>query len=95
MLRLRGDDVALVVLVEVHEALDGDVVGLGGARGEDDFLRGRVDEVGDLLAGVFDGVVGFPAVEVGAGVGVAVAGEVVGEHGVEDAWVDGGGGLHV
>lgn len=95
VLRLGGDDVALLLFIEVHDALDGDVVGLGGAGGEDDFLGGGVDEGGDLGAGALDGVVGLPAVEVGAGVGVAEAGEVVGEHGVEDTGVDGGGGLHV
>lgn len=95
MLGLGGDDMALGGAVEVEEALDGDVVGLGGAGGKDDLFRGGVDEGGDLGAGGFDGGFGFPTVEVGAAVGVAVLGDVVREHGVEDAWVHRGGGLHV
>ena len=42
-----------------------------------------------------DGGVGFPAVEVRAGVRVPVAGEVEGEHGVEHPRVHGGRRLHV
>lgn len=95
MLGLGGDDVALLVFVEVHDALDGDVVGLGGAGGEDDLFGGGVDEGGDLGAGALHGLVGFPAVEVGAGVGVAESGEVVGEHGVQNPRVYRRGGLHV
>ncbi|CAN6542026.1 unnamed protein product [Malus baccata var. baccata] len=43
VLRLGGDDVALLVLVEVHDALDRDVVALGGAGGKDDFFGGGAD----------------------------------------------------
>jgi len=95
VLGLRGDDVAAAVAVEAHDALDGDVVALGGAGGEEDLARVGADEGGDAGARGLDGGVGLPAVEVGAGVRVAVAGEVEGEHGVEDARVHGGGGLHV
>lgn len=87
VLRLGGDDVALGRPEEVKEAFDGDVVGLGGAGGEDDFLRGGVDEGGDLGAGGFDGGFGFPAVEVGPTMGVAVLGDEIREHGVEDTGV--------
>jgi len=45
-----GDDVVALVLVELDHALDGEVVGLGGAAGEDDLLRLGVDQAGDLLA---------------------------------------------
>lgn len=45
--------------------------------------------------GRFDGLVGFPAVEVGPGVRVAEAGKIVREHGVEDSRVHRRGGLHV
>ena len=76
MLSLRGDDMALLVLVEVQDSLDRDIVGLGGTGGEDDFFRGSADERGDLGASGFDGVFGFPAVEVGPGVGVAVVREI-------------------
>lgn len=87
MLSLRGDDVALLVLVEVQDSLDRDVVGLGGAGGEDNFLRGSADERSDLGASGFDGVFGFPAEEVGPGMRVAVARDIERQHSVEDTRV--------
>ena len=42
---LGGDEVALLVLVEVGDALDGQVVRFGRARGEDDFLRVCANQV--------------------------------------------------
>lgn len=45
--------------------------------------------------GRLDGLVGFPAVEVGPGMRVAEAGEIVREHGVEDSRVHRRGSLHV
>lgn len=95
MLRLGGDDMALLVLIKMQDALYGDVIGFGGAGGKDDFFRRSVDQVRDLGPGRFDGLVGFPAVEVGAGVRVPVKGDIVREHGVQDAGVHGGGGLHI
>lgn len=84
MLRLRRDDVAFLLLVEIHDTLDGDVVGLGGAGGKDYFFGGSADEGRNLSAGVLNGVVGFPTIEVGARVRVPIAREIEGEHGVED-----------
>lgn len=95
MLRLSGDDVTLLIFVEVHESLDGDVVGFRGAGGEEELFRIGVDQIGDLGAGGFDGGFRFPAKEVGTGVGVAESMHKEGEHGVEDARVDRGGRLHV
>jgi hypothetical protein len=40
--------------VEVRRALDGQVVGLGGAAGPDDLARVGVDQGGHLLAGGLD-----------------------------------------
>ncbi len=42
-------------------ALDGEVVGLGRARGPDDFFRIGIDQRGDLLARQFHRLVRFPA----------------------------------
>lgn len=86
---------AAALAVEAHDALDGDVVALGGARGEEDLARVGADEGGDAGASVLYGGVGLPAVEVGTGVRVPVAREVEGKHGVEDTRVDGGRRLHV
>ncbi|KAL6994640.1 hypothetical protein U1Q18_049050 [Sarracenia purpurea var. burkii] len=46
VLGLGDDNVALLVAVKMHDALDGDVVGIGGADGEDDLLRRGVDKGG-------------------------------------------------
>jgi hypothetical protein len=46
-----GDDVVAALAVHLGDALDGEVVGFGGAGGEDDLLGGAADELGDLLAG--------------------------------------------
>jgi len=48
-----------------------------------------------VCAGSLDGFFGFPAIGVGAGMGIAVEGGEVGDHGVEDAGVGGSGGLGV
>ena len=79
----------------MHNAFYGDIVRFGGAGSEDDLFRRGVDQCGDLCASGLDGLVGLPAVEVGARVRVAVACEVVRKHGVENPRVDGGGGLHI
>ena len=85
VLGLHGDDVVALVLVEVGDALDGEVVGLGGARGPDDLLAGGADEATHLLARLLDGLLGHPAEVVVAAGGVAeLAGEVR-EHLLEDA----------
>ena len=90
-----GDDVVAALAVHLGDALDGEVVGLGGAGGEDDLLGGGADELGDLLAGLLDGLLGFPAEAVVAAGGVAeVAGEVR-HHGFEHAGVERRGGVVV
>jgi hypothetical protein len=68
VLGLGGDDVAAAVAVEAGDALDGDVVALGGPRGEEDLARVSADEGGNPGARFLDRGVRLPAVEVGAGV---------------------------
>ena len=83
-----GDDVVALVLVELDDALDRQVVRLGGAAGEDDVLRLGADQAGDLLAAGVDGLLGLPAEAVGAARGVA---EVLGEvrqHRLEHPRID-------
>ena len=88
-----GDDVVAALAVHLGDALDGEVVALGGAGGEDDLLGGGADEFGDLLAGDFDGLLGLPAKLVVAAGGVAeLAGEVR-HHGFEHAGIERGGGV--
>ena len=90
-----GDDVVAALLVHLGDALDGEVVGLGGAGGEDDLLGGGSDELGDLLAGCFYGLFSLPAEGVVAAGGVAELGAKVGHHGLEDARIEGRGGVVV
>src|SRR5271163_1981203 len=71
---------------------DGMVVGFGAAAGEDDFLGAGADEGGDLFAGGFDGGAGTLAGGVDGG-GVGEFAREIGEHGVEDGGLDGGGGV--
>ena len=95
VVRLRRDDVGLAPLVKVAHALDGHVVGLGGAAGEDDLLGVGSDDGRDVRACLLDGVLGFPAVHVRAAVRVSVLLDEVGQHRVENAGIYRGGGLHV
>ena len=56
-----GDDVIALFAVHLRDALDHQVVGFGGAAGEDDFLRRGADQRGDLLARRFHGFFAGPA----------------------------------
>lgn len=48
VLRLHGDDMSLLLGVEVRHALESDIVRLGGTGGEDDLLRVRSYQGSDL-----------------------------------------------
>ena len=53
-----GDDMAGRV---ASEAEDGEVVGLGGAAGEDDLVGAGAEQGGDAFAGVLQGLAGLAA----------------------------------
>src|SRR5205823_5095723 len=74
--------------LDEDEALDGLVARLAAAAGEDDLVGLGAEEVGDLLAGAVDGVMGSLAVGVAAG-RVAELLAQVRQHGVEDGGVEG------
>ena len=98
MLGGDGDDAAAGRALgggEAGGALDGDVVGLGGAGGEDDLPRVRADQGGEFGAGVADRLFGVVAQGVLGAVGVAEALGEEGQHGRDDAGVARGGGLVV
>ena len=63
----------MVALFGVHlrDALERQVIGLGGAAGEDDLLVGRADQGCHLLAGLLHRLLGLPAEAVIAAGGVA------------------------
>ena len=90
VLDLGGDDVAFAGGDE--GGLEGGVVGLGAAAGEEDFAGIGTDEGGDLFPGLFDVTVDLGAEGVGAG-GVTPVFAQEGDHGVDHFWGDPGGGV--
>ena len=66
-----GDDVIALFAVHFRDALDHQVVGFGGAAGEDDFFRRGVDQRSDLLTRGFHRFFAGPAEGVVAAGGVA------------------------
>ena len=50
MLGHRSNNVVALLAIHLGDALDGKVVALGSARGEDDFFCGRADQFRDALA---------------------------------------------
>lgn len=81
VLGLYSDDVVAFVTVRFPIPLDGEVDGLCGARGEDDFLREDVDVGGNAFPCVVNGLFGDLAVDVLA-VRIAEVLCEVGEHGL-------------
>jgi hypothetical protein len=81
--------------VKVCYSLETHVVRFRGSRSEYYGTGVGADERGNVTSGSLDGFFGFPAVGMGAGVGVTVEGCEVGDHGVEDAGIGGGGGLGI
>ena len=65
------DDVVALLAIHLGDALDRQVVGLGRAAREDDLLRVRADEIGNLLARLLDRLFGLPAERMVAAGGVA------------------------
>jgi hypothetical protein len=64
------DHVVAALAVHFRNALEGQVVALRGAGGEDDLFGGRADQPGDLLAGRIHGLLRLPSK------GVVAAGRV-------------------
>ena len=89
----RGDDVVALLAVHFGDALDGEVVALGGAGGEDHFLGGRADQLGDALARGLHAFFGGPAEGVIAAGGIAELLHEVGQHFFQHPRVHGGGGV--
>ena len=88
-----GDDVVAALAVHLGNALDGQVVALGRAGGEDDLLGGRANQLCHLLAGLFDRLLGFPAKGVVAAGRVAEFRGEVGHHRLKHARIHGRGGV--
>ena len=90
-----GDDVIALFAVHLGDALDGKVVALGGAGGEDDLLRRRADQLRNLLARLLHRLLGHPSkLVIAAGRVAEVLGEV-GQHRLHHARIDARGGVVV
>ena len=84
----RGDDVIALLAVHLGDALDRQVVRFGGAAREDDFLGVGADQIGDLLARLFDRLFGFPPERMVAARRVAEVLREVRQHRLDDARID-------
>jgi hypothetical protein len=95
MFCLCSDKMSFFPTVKVRYSLETHVIRFRGSRSE--YYRSGVgaDERGNVTSGGLDGFFCFPAIGMGAGVRVAVEGSEVGDHGVEDAGISGGGGLGI
>ena len=83
-----GDDVIALLAIHLGDALDREVVRLGRAAREDDFLRVGANQVGDLFAGLLDRLFGLPSKRMVAARRIA---EVLGEvrqHRLDHARID-------
>ena len=83
-----SDDVVAALAVHLRDALEGEIVRLGRAGGEDDLLGGATDELRDLFARLVHGLLGFPAEAVVAAGGVAEDAGEVGHHGFEHTRIE-------
>jgi hypothetical protein len=83
-----GDDVVAALAIHFGHALDGQIVAFGGARGEDDLLRGGADYIRNLLARGFHGLLGFPSERVIAAGRIAEFLGKVWQHGFQDPRIE-------
>ena len=94
MLDLAGDDMPAQLATGLCHTFQGQVVGLGSARGPDDLLRPGIDQLRDLLSGQFYRMPGLLTKDVGAGSWIAkVAFKAQAfDHHLDDTSVHGSGG---
>ncbi len=88
-----GDDVVAAFAVHLRNALDGQVVALGGAGGKDDLLGGCADQLGNLLARRLHGLLGLPSKGVVAAGRIAELGGEVGQHRLQNPRIQRAGGV--
>src|SRR6476660_9808056 len=75
---------------EMRRALDREIVGFGGTRGEHDFPRIGVDQRGDITARALDGLRRNAAIGMARTVGMAVIFGEIRQHRLKDARIDPG-----
>ena len=88
-----GHNMIFFALVKSGHALNGQVVGFGGARGENDVLGFGADEGGDLLSGDQGCLFGLPPIFMIAGMGIAKFFGKPRDHGLNHSGVARGRGL--
>ena len=88
-----GDDVVAALAIHLRDALDGQVVALGGAGGKDDLLGGCADQLGNLLARRLDGLLRLPSKGVVAAGRVAELGGEVRHHRFQHPRIERAGGV--
>ena len=74
-------------LVKICRAFNRQIIGLGRARGPDDFFGVAVDQLGDFGAGIFNRCFGFPTIGMAAAGGVAKVFAEMGNHDLGHAGV--------
>ena len=92
MFDLAGDDVLGGTRCIANDTENGVIVGFGASAGEDDFLRSRAEERGDLFAGCFHGSAGTLAGRVDR-CSVPEVPREIGDHSVEHLRFNGSGGV--
>src|SRR5579862_2097617 len=88
MLGDATDDVVALIFVKIDDALDCQVVGLGSAAGENNFLGLGSDQRGDLFARATDGLFRLPTETMVTAGGVAELLGEIREHRIEHARID-------
>ena len=84
----RRDDVIPLLPIHLGDAFNRQVVGLGRAAREDNFLRVRADEIRHLLARLVHRFFGFPAEGMVAARRVAEMSREIRDHDLHDARID-------
>ena len=82
VLGFDGNEMLALVFIKMRCALNGQVVGFGGARGPHNLAGVCAHQVRHLSAGFFNGSFGFPAPRVAAGCGVTKMAAQPRHHGI-------------
>ena len=85
MVDLSRDDMLLFITIEACQALQTEVIGLSGTRGEHNLFALRTNQTRNLLASILTGLFSIPTVRMRARVWVAVALSQKWKHFIEDS----------
>ena len=84
MLSRTRDDVITLLVIHLHDAFDGQIIGFGGPAGKDNLFGIGVNEARDLFACIFDGFLSFPSERmISAGLFAELLDEIR-QHGFKD-----------